>query len=91
MNNEEDSNQNRYYQIRIAGHLSQARINDFEGMQLTLLPNGETLISGRLKDQAELFGILIRIRDLGIPLLSLTSVESEKEQTFISNQNRRSK
>jgi hypothetical protein len=91
MNDEENPNQNHYYQIRITGHLSQSRINDFEGMQVTLLPNSETLISGRLKDQAELFGILIRIRDLGIPLLSLTSIEPEQEQTFITNQNRRPK
>lgn len=89
MNDEDIRKHDRYYQFRIEGHLSRSRINDFEGLQVTLLTNGETLISGKVKDQAELYGILIRIRDLGIPLLSLTCTEPEPKQTFIKNLNRR--
>lgn len=59
------------YEIRIEGHLSDFRARAFGGMRVELQANGETLISGPLPDQAALFGLLIRIRDLGMPLISL--------------------
>jgi hypothetical protein len=71
MNDEDNNKQTRIYQIRIDGHLSDPRASCFEGLQIKQLPNGETLISGRIEDQAALFGMLIRIRDMGIPLLSV--------------------
>jgi hypothetical protein len=63
----------RYYEIRIEGHLNETRAGDFGNLSMKLLPNGQTLISGPVPDQAALFGILIRIRDMGTPLVSVTS------------------
>ena len=63
--------QSQYLEIRIRGHLSDQRSNSFEGLQVTKLANGETLIAGEFDDQAQLFGLLIRIRDLGIPLIEI--------------------
>ena len=60
------------FEIRVEGHLNKIHNDDFDGMNISLLPNGQTLISGQALDQAALFGILIRIRDMGIPLVSVT-------------------
>ncbi len=57
-----------YYEIRLQGHLDAQR---FTGLSVRLLPNGETLLSGPVVDQAALHGILARIRDLGIVLLEV--------------------
>ena len=62
--------------IRIRGHLPDRYVERFEGMQVTKLAKGETLISGEIGDQAQLFGLLIRIRDLGIPLLEINCCKS---------------
>ncbi len=69
--NESSPNKARYFEIRVEGHLDEARASQFAGMYVTLLPNGHTLISGAVLDQAALFGLLIRIRDMGIPLVSV--------------------
>lgn len=73
-----DSTQNQYFEIRIKGHLSPERSRNFNGLELTEISNGETLICGKFKDQAHLFGILIRIRDMGIPLLSVNRTRTQK-------------
>lgn len=70
--------QTQYFEIKIDGHLSAQRSRLFEGLQVEQLASGETLICGELKDQAQLFGILILIRDIGIPLLSVNQVGSQK-------------
>jgi hypothetical protein len=63
------------YHIRIKGHLA-ARWNDwFEHMTITPEDNGDTILTGSLVDQAALHGILKRIRDLGLPLVSVTTAE----------------
>ncbi|MGD2157110.1 MAG: hypothetical protein PVG14_10425 [Anaerolineales bacterium] len=74
-------NPNQYYEIRIEGHPDETRTKEFQGLRVTSLPNGETLISGRIIDQAALFGILIRIRDMGIHLISLTRHDEKKSDT----------
>jgi hypothetical protein len=61
----------RFYEIRVRGHLSDYRTREFDGMNVELQPNGETVISGPVVDQAALFGLLTRIRDLGMPLVSV--------------------
>lgn len=66
------------YQIRIKGHLDRRRVAWFEGLQVTLLPNGETLLYGPVTDQSALHGVLSRIRDLGLPLLLVQQVEGER-------------
>lgn len=47
----------------------------FEGMSISLEDNGETLLTGAVVDQAALHGLLKRVRDLGLPLLSINNVE----------------
>jgi hypothetical protein len=66
-----DIKQPKHCEIKIDGHLSDQRARSFEVLQITTLANGETLLSGEIKDQSQLFGILIRIRDIGAPLLSV--------------------
>lgn len=70
-----DVNQLTMYQIRIKGHLGQRWIDSFEGLTITLEEDGNTVLKGSVIDQAALHGILKKIRDLGMPLLSLHSVE----------------
>ncbi len=63
------------YQIRIRGHLGREWTDWFGGLTITLEDNGDTLLTGPVVDQAALYGLLKRVRDLGIPLLSVSSVE----------------
>lgn len=63
------------YEIRIQGYLDSQRASRFEGMIITSLPEGVTLLAGPMVDQAALFGLLNRIRDLGIPLLSVQRID----------------
>lgn len=65
------------FEIKIDGHLSDQRCRVFNGLQVDQMANGETLIYGEFRDQAQLFGILISIRDMGIPLLSVNQRGSE--------------
>jgi len=62
------------YQIRIQGHLSSEWTDWFEGLSITLQDNGETLLTGLVVDQAGLYGLLRKVRDLGMPLLSVNRV-----------------
>lgn len=59
------------YQIRIKGHLAQQRMDWFDGLTITPQEDGTTLLSGSVVDQSALHGILKKIRDLGMPLLSV--------------------
>jgi len=67
------------YQIRVRGHLSNKRAEWFGGLTIENRPNGEALISGPVADQAALHGLLIRIRDLGLPLLAVHCVEPNED------------
>ena len=62
------------YQIRIEGHLSRQWADWFGGLIITLEDNGDTLLTGPVVDQAALHGLLRRVRDLGLPLLSVMRV-----------------
>jgi hypothetical protein len=76
-----DSGESMVYQIRIKGHLDRRWTDWFEGLTITLEDNGETLLTGTVVDQAALHGLLRRVRDLGMPLLSV--IQSEKgEQVY---------
>ena len=61
-----------YYEIKIKGHLDQNWSESFAGLKLTHLEGNETLLSGPLPDQTALHGLLERIRDLNLPLISVT-------------------
>lgn len=65
------------YQIRIKGHLPESWSDWFDGLNLIQRPDGVTVITGTYVDQAALFGILWRIRDLGLPLLSVYWLDNE--------------
>ncbi len=60
------------YHIRIKGHLSPQWAEWFDGLTITLEANGDTLLNGPVVDQAELYGLLRRVRDVGLPLISVT-------------------
>ena len=66
------------YQIRLRCHLSVHWATYFEGFTLTNSENGEVLLTGVIKDQAALHGVLAKIRDLGLPLLSVNPMTMEK-------------
>jgi len=63
------------YEIRVAGHLSENWAARFEGLSMRHEPEGETVLSGSL-DQAALHGVLVRVRDLGLNLISVNRVEA---------------
>ena len=60
------------YEIRVKGHLGHRCAAWFDGLSLTALDDGTTVISGPVVDQAALHGLLHKLRDVGIPLVSLT-------------------
>lgn len=60
------------YHIRVQGHLGKHYSEWFDHLTITHEPAGVTRLSGELPDQGALFGILLKIRDLGIPLLDIT-------------------
>ncbi len=64
------------FEIRVKNHLSRDWSEWFEGLTITDQSDGETLLAGPVKDQAALFGILMKIRDLGLILISVNRVES---------------
>jgi hypothetical protein len=68
-----------YYEIRVRGQLDNHWRSWFEGLTLTSLDGGETLIAGTVQDQAALHGILAKIRDLDLHLLSLFRYGSERK------------
>lgn len=66
------------YQIRLRGHLSPQWATYFESFTFTNTENGEVLLTGVISDQAALHGVLAKIRDLGLPLLSVNPLIIEK-------------
>ena len=66
------------YQIQLQGHLSDEWAEWFDGLAITLEENGDTLLTGPVVDQAALHGLLRKVRDLGLPLLSVVCVEGSQ-------------
>ncbi len=73
-NSEIDPGQPMVYQIRIKGHLGREWTDWFGGLTITLEDNGETLLTGPVVDQAALHGLLKKVRDLAMPLVSVSPV-----------------
>ena len=71
-------NQPLVYQIRIEGHLGRQWTSWFEGLTITLEENGDTALTGPVVDQAALHGLLRKVRDLGLPLLSVMRVNPDQ-------------
>ena len=69
------------YEIRVKGHLNEKWAAWFEGMTITLQDNGDTLLTGPLVDQAALHGVLKKVRDLGLPLISINQVQLQRSSS----------
>lgn len=67
------------FRIRIKGHWNDLWTDWFEGMTISLEENGDTLLTGPVVDQATLYGLLRRVRDVGMPLVSVNRVESGEQ------------
>jgi hypothetical protein len=77
-NTEIDPGQPVIYQIRLKGHLGRLWTDWFDGLTITLEDNGETLLSGPVADQAALHGLLKKVRDLGMPLISVVGIKPDQ-------------
>jgi hypothetical protein len=66
------------YEIRLKGHLDSRWAAWFDGLSLTNSSDGTTLIQGPVSDQAALHGLLQKVRDLGLPLISVTQVQPDQ-------------
>ncbi len=75
------------YQIRIQGHLGCQWAGWFDGLTISLTDNGETLLSGPVLDQAALHGLLRKVRDLGMPLLSVNRIDPDLPDASAANPN----
>jgi len=66
----------KVYEIRLKGNLDAQWVTWFDGLEITEDENGETLLSGPVTDQAALYGLLRKVRDLGMPLVSVIQIQS---------------
>jgi hypothetical protein len=66
-----------WYEIRLGGHLDPRWATRFDGMTLTSLSDGTTRIQGPVTDQAALYGLLHKLGDIGLPLISVTGAEPD--------------
>ena len=79
------------YQIRIKGQLDSQWADWFDGMTITLAEDGDTFLTGPVVDQAALHGLLKKVRDLGIPLVSVCPLDTENSSKPETGQTDRSK
>jgi hypothetical protein len=77
----EDQSEPGLYEIRLKGHLDDQWSDWFEGLTITLEENGDTLLTGPVVDQAALHGLLKRVRDLGLPLVSVNFANPGRAKT----------
>jgi hypothetical protein len=80
MTNRRISDRHDLYEIRIQGLLDESWSDWFDGLTIIPQPDGATLLTGPLTDQAALHGVLNRIRDIGLPLLSVRQTESRDQE-----------
>lgn len=83
---EVDVGQPMVYQMRVKGHLGFDWMDWFEGLTITLEDNGDTLLTGPVIDQAALHGLLKKIRDLGMLLISVNTLEPPASTTLRTGQ-----
>jgi hypothetical protein len=70
------------YRIRVKGHLPPEWSEWFDDMTITLEPDGDTILSGLVVDQPALHGLLIKVRDLGLTLISVDRVEEDNVESY---------
>jgi hypothetical protein len=80
-----DPGQPTFYQIRVKGHLSEQWTGWFEGLTITLAEEGDTLLTGPIIDQAALFGLLKKVRDLGMTLVSVNQQNADHPDEEIND------
>ena len=71
----EDHHEPGQYEIRLKGHLDARWADRFEGLSFTHASDGTTILAGSVVDQAALYGVLRKVRDLGLPLLSVVLID----------------
>ncbi|HLO32236.1 MAG TPA: hypothetical protein VK249_24010 [Anaerolineales bacterium] len=74
------------YQIRIKGELDSQWTDWFEGLTITLEEDGDTLLTGPVSDQAALHGLLKKVRDLGMPLISINQIQFNETHPYSSKE-----
>ena len=79
---DEEHNQPQRYEIRLKGQLDDRWADWFGGLTITLEEGGDTLITGLVTDQSALFGLLKKVRDLGLPLVSVSLLEHGPSSTL---------
>ena len=72
------------YEIRVQGRLAERWSAWFDGMEITAADDGSTLIRGPVADQAALHGLIQKVRDLGLPLLSVTNAQTGQTQAGVT-------
>ena len=76
----EDHHEPGRYEIRLKGHLDNRWAEWFAGLTIRLIDNGETLLTGPVVDQAALHGALKKVRDIGLPLISVSPVTPDRAE-----------
>ena len=77
--------------IRLKGHLDDRWADRFDGLTITLEENGDTLLTGPVIDQAALHGLLKKVRDLGMPLLSVNRAKPGPADMAVVNETRQNR
>jgi hypothetical protein len=75
-----------FYEIRVEGHLNVRWSEWFDGLEIHNLKDGEAVLSGHIVDTAALYGVLTKVRDLGLPFLAITSGDPGQKEPPISAQ-----
>ena len=81
----EEYHESGRYQIRLKGHLDTCWADQFDQMSFTYASDGTTILSGPVVDQAALYGLLRKVRDLGLPLLSVNQVDPKQASGLDGN------
>ena len=81
----EDHHEPGRYEIRLKGHLDARWTDWFEGLSFTHASDGTTILSGPIVDQAALYGLLRKVRDLGLPLIAVNLVDPKQANRLDGN------
>ena len=71
------------YDIRVKGHLDGRWSDWFDGLEISNAENGVAVLSGEIVDQAALHGVLNKVRNLNLPLISVTTVDPDQQEPVI--------